>query len=86
MNYTFEHYQESASFLQEKLGGFRPKVAMVLGSGLGYLGDLVESQFKRDLGIKDMSGMLPGHGGLMDRLDGMLPAAMVTWVVLNLIG
>ena len=64
-----------------------------LGIGLGVglsvcatLGDLVESQFKRDLGIKDMSGMLPGHGGLMDRLDGMLPAAMVTWVVLNLIG
>ena len=62
----------------------------VLGLGLGLglalcatLGDLVESQFKRDLGIKDMSTMLPGHGGLMDRLDGMLPAALLTWVVLN---
>ncbi|APT93674.1 CDP-diglyceride synthetase [Corynebacterium phocae] len=47
------------------------------------LGDLVESQFKRELHIKDMSGILPGHGGLMDRLDGMLPAAMVTWVAMN---
>lgn len=63
-------------------------VGVLLGVGLAVcatLGDLVESQFKRDLGIKDMSGMLPGHGGLMDRLDGMLPAAMITWVVLNMI-
>ena len=63
-------------------------VGLLLGPGLACcatLGDLVESQFKRDLGIKDMSGMLPGHGGLMDRLDGMLPSAMITWVVLNML-
>lgn len=63
-------------------------LGIVLGIGLAVcatLGDLVESQFKRDLKLKDMSTMLPGHGGLMDRLDGMLPAAMVTWVVLNTI-
>lgn len=38
MNYTFAQYRESADALQAKLGGFRPKVAMILGSGLGYLG------------------------------------------------
>ncbi len=50
------------------------------------MGDLVESQFKRDLGIKDMSTLLPGHGGLMDRLDGMLPAAGMTWALISLLG
>jgi phosphatidate cytidylyltransferase len=49
------------------------------------LGDLVESQIKRDLGIKDMGRILPGHGGLMDRLDGTLPSAVATWVVLTLV-
>lgn len=43
MTFTFAQYQESADYLRGRLGGFVPKAAMVLGSGLGYLGDVVEN-------------------------------------------
>jgi phosphatidate cytidylyltransferase len=59
---------------------------LVLGAAavaMATLGDLFESVIKRDLGIKDMSQIVPGHGGLMDRLDSLLATAAPAWLILH---
>ncbi len=54
----------------------------VIAAVMATLGDLCESVMKRDLGIKDMSQVIPGHGGLMDRLDSLLATVAPIWLVL----
>jgi phosphatidate cytidylyltransferase len=59
---------------------------LVLGAAAvaaATLGDLVESMIKRDLEIKDMGRVFPGHGGAMDRLDSLVFVAPVAWLVLT---
>ena len=60
--------------------------ALILGIAVAIaapIGDLAESQLKRDIGIKDMGTILPGHGGLFDRFDGLLFALPTTYYVAN---
>lgn len=66
----------------------RPRYSLVVGAGicsgrcvLGTLGDLTESLIKRDVGLKDMSTIVPGHGGIMDRLDSLLFAAPAFYLI-----
>ena len=65
MNYTFAQYQESAEYIRSKIGDFTPKAAMVLGSGLGFMGDVVKDPivvpYKEIPHFK--ASTAPGHKG-----------------------
>lgn len=65
MHNTFDQYQESADFLRARIGGFLPRVAMVLGSGLGFLGDIVEDAVAVPYGEIPhfKASTAPGHKG-----------------------
>jgi phosphatidate cytidylyltransferase len=60
--------------------------AIAIGATLGItaiIGDLIESMFKRDAGIKDSGSYIPGHGGVLDKLDGLLVSGPVLYLIVR---
>ncbi len=70
-------------FLEQEL--WIGALAGVVGALAATTGDLIESAIKRDLSLKDMGKLLPGHGGMLDRLDAALITAPVFWCIIELI-
>ena len=78
-----------AALITARVPGFDLPLALVFGSAVflaGTVGDLAESMVKRDLGVKDLGGIVPGHGGIMDRADAIIFALPVAHLVLSLLG
>ena len=94
-NKTFEGF--FGSILGGATGAFIMKIvfnihdisimkSIIIGAVLGtaaVFGDLIESMFKRDAGVKDSSNLIPGHGGMLDKIDGLLVAAPLLYFVLR---
>ena len=67
-------------------GGFLLLIAVLFMAAMSVVGDLVESLIKRSAGVKDSSGLLPGHGGVLDRVDALLPTLPLAMMLVTLGG
>jgi phosphatidate cytidylyltransferase len=59
-------------------------IGMIIGA-FGQVGDLIESLLKRDAGVKDSSGLLPGHGGVLDRFDSLIYVSPILYLYIDFI-
>ena len=69
----------------KELGWVHGAIVTVLGGALGQTGDLVESMLKRAFGVKDSGKILPGHGGILDRIDAVLFIAPFVYAYVMLV-
>lgn len=65
-------------------GGWLLPIAVLFMAAMSVVGDLVESLIKRSAGVKDSSGLLPGHGGILDRVDALLPTLPLAMMLVSL--
>jgi phosphatidate cytidylyltransferase len=75
-----------AAFIFSRYIGMNPMHAIILGTIIGVVGqisDLVESLIKRDAGVKDSSKMVPGHGGVLDRMDSFILTAPIMYYYIS---
>ena len=78
--YIFSVYLQNKGYSNENGSSFLTKMLVVSAGGLAVvsqIGDFFESYIKRKLNLKDSSNLIPGHGGLFDRVDGLLFASVV---------
>ena len=75
-----------AAFLTVLPGGMWLILLSIAASFASQMGDIAESAVKRRVGVKDSSGLIPGHGGIFDRFDGMLGASVLVLIVMELTG
>jgi phosphatidate cytidylyltransferase len=86
INALFTHEPDAPALQPDRLGWIEIVLLGVITNVAAQFGDLFESALKRGAGVKDSGTLLPGHGGLLDRIDALLFAVPVVWYYANLTG